>query len=99
MALFRQPSPVPHAPVPLPPVDLQRNPRRCPGGPPPAAAATPKPVIDRINTEIKKVLERPDNKLDDFEPWYMTPEQAQARIRADYEKHGRLVKAIGGSVN
>lgn len=64
-----------------------------------APAATPKPVIDRINTEIKKVLERPDNKLDDFEPWYMTPDQAQARIRADYEKHGKLVKAIGGNVN
>ncbi len=60
-----------------------------------APAATPKPVIDRLNAEIKKVLERPDNKLDAFEPWYTTPEEAQARVRMDYEKHGRLLKLIG----
>lgn len=60
-----------------------------------APAATPKPVIDRINAEIKKVLDRPDSKLADLEPWYMTPEQANARMRADYEKHGKLVKLIG----
>lgn len=60
-----------------------------------APAATPKPVIDRINAEIKKVLDRPDSKLAELEPWYMTPEQANARMRADYEKHGKLVKLIG----
>jgi tripartite-type tricarboxylate transporter receptor subunit TctC len=61
-----------------------------------APAGTPRPVIDRLNAEIKRALERPDNKLDDFEPWHLTPEQAAARMRADYEKHGRLLKAIGG---
>lgn len=64
-----------------------------------APAGTPRPVIDRVNAEIKRVLERPDSKLEDFEPWHMTPEQAATRIRADYEKHGRLVKAIGGTGN
>jgi len=62
-----------------------------------APAGTPKPIVDRLNAEIKKVLERPDNKLDAFEPWYTTPEQAQARVRTDYEKHGKLVKLIGKS--
>ena len=62
-------------------------------------AGLPRPIVDRLNAEIKKVLDRPDNKLGELEPWHMTPEQAQTRIRADYEKHGKLVKAIGGIPN
>ena len=60
-----------------------------------APAATPRPIVDRLNGEIKKVLERSDNKLDALEPWYMTPEQTQARFKADYEKQGKLFKIIG----
>lgn len=60
-----------------------------------APAGMPTSIVDRLNSEIKKALERPDNKLDAFEPWYMTPEQAQTRVRMDYEKHGKLVKLIG----
>ncbi len=60
-----------------------------------APAATPRPVIDRLNAEIKKVLDRPDSRLAELEPWHMTPEQAMARLRSDYEKHGKLVKLIG----
>jgi tripartite-type tricarboxylate transporter receptor subunit TctC len=60
-----------------------------------APAGTPKPVVDRMNAEIKKVLERPDNKLDSLEPWYMTPEQMAARMKTDYEKYGRIFKIIG----
>ena len=44
-----------------------------------------------LNGEIKKVLERPDNKLDAPEPWYMTP----ARFKADHEKYGGIFKVIG----
>src|SRR5688572_13045667 len=51
-----------------------------------APAGTPKPIVDRVNAEIKKVLESRDNKLDALEPWYMTPEQTAARFRSDYEK-------------
>jgi tripartite-type tricarboxylate transporter receptor subunit TctC len=60
-----------------------------------APAGTPKPVIDRLNAEIKKVQDSPDNKLDAFEPWYMTPEQTAQRLRADYEKYGKLIKLTG----
>ena len=60
-----------------------------------APAGTPRPIVDRLNAEIKKVLERPDNKLDALEPWYMTPEQTQARMRSDYEKYGKIFKIIG----
>jgi tripartite-type tricarboxylate transporter receptor subunit TctC len=60
-----------------------------------APAATPKPIIDRLNAEIRKVLERPDNKLDTLEPWYMTPEQMAARMKSDFDKYGKIFAIIG----
>jgi tripartite-type tricarboxylate transporter receptor subunit TctC len=60
-----------------------------------APAGTPKPIVDRVNAEIKKVLLAPDNKLQDLEPWYMTPEQTAARMRSDYDKYGKIFKVIG----
>lgn len=65
-----------------------------------APAGTPKAIIDRLNAEIKKALDSPDmkSKLESFEPWYMTPEQTQARIRSDYDKYGKLIKLTGTKV-
>ena len=60
-----------------------------------APAGTPKPIVDRVNGEIKKVLDSRDNKLQDLEPWYMTPEQTAARMKTDYEKYGKIFKIIG----
>jgi tripartite-type tricarboxylate transporter receptor subunit TctC len=60
-----------------------------------APAGTPKPIVDRINGEIRKVLDSRDNKLQDLEPWYMTPEQTAARMKTDYEKYGKIFKLIG----
>jgi tripartite-type tricarboxylate transporter receptor subunit TctC len=57
----------------------------------------PKPIVDRINAEIKKVLDSPDSRLDALEPWYMTPEQTAARMRSDYEKYGKIIKLTGAS--
>jgi len=36
-----------------------------------------------------------DNRLDAFEPWSMTPDQTAARMRADYEKYGTLIRLTG----
>lgn len=58
-------------------------------------AGLPKPVVDKLNAEIRKVLDSRDSRLDAFEPWYMTPGDTAARIKADYEKYGRLIKATG----
>jgi tripartite-type tricarboxylate transporter receptor subunit TctC len=60
-----------------------------------APAGTPKPVVDRLNAEIKKVIDSRDNRLDAFEPWYMTPEQTAARFKSDYDKYGKIFKVIG----
>jgi tripartite-type tricarboxylate transporter receptor subunit TctC len=58
-------------------------------------AGLPKPVVDKLNGEIKKVLDAPDHRLDAFEPWYMTPEQTAARMKSDYDKYGKLIRLTG----
>lgn len=62
-----------------------------------APAGTPKAIIDRLNAAIKKAMDSPDTmkKMESFEPWTMTPEQTEARIRSDYEKYGKLIKLTG----
>jgi len=62
-----------------------------------APAGTPKAIIDRLNAAIKRAIDSPDTmkKMEAFEPWTMTPEQTDARIRSDYEKYGKLIKLTG----
>ena len=60
-----------------------------------APARTPRPIVERLNAELKKILEHPDSRLAALEPWYMTPEELQARVRVDYEKYGRIFRMLG----
>jgi tripartite-type tricarboxylate transporter receptor subunit TctC len=62
-----------------------------------APAGTPKPVIDRLNTEIGKALAMPDVKAK-FEqqgviPTHMTPEQTAQHIRGEVTKWAQVIKA------
>jgi tripartite-type tricarboxylate transporter receptor subunit TctC len=63
------------------------------GGP----AGIPKPIINRIAAEIQKLAARPDTKEKlhamGSEPYYNTPEQTAALLRADIEKYGKIIKA------
>ncbi|MBC7780495.1 MAG: tripartite tricarboxylate transporter substrate binding protein [Proteobacteria bacterium] len=61
-----------------------------------APAALPKAIVDRVNAEIGRAIASPDTRkrLDEFEPWTMTPAQMAARIREDYDKHSRLMKTV-----
>ena len=67
-----------------------------------APAGTPKTVIDRLNAEVNRALRLPDvvQKLEHqvLDPWTSTPEEFNARLRADYEKYGRLVKLTGAKI-
>ncbi len=67
-----------------------------------APAGTPKPIIDRLNAEINKALAQPDivQKLENqaLDPSPGTTEEFNARIRADYEKYGRLVRLTGAKI-
>ncbi len=65
------------------------------GGP----AGIPKPIINRISAEIKKLLARPDtkeklNKLG-FEPFYNDPEQTATLLKSDVAKYARIIKDAG----
>lgn len=64
-----------------------------------APAGTPRPIIMRLNTEVKKVLAMPDVK--DFlfnqglDPAPGTPEQFGAYIKSEMVKWAKVVKASG----
>jgi tripartite-type tricarboxylate transporter receptor subunit TctC len=65
-------------------------------------AATPRPVVEKLNTEIRKALEHPDvaKNLSNqtLDPMPMTLDEFAARLKADYEKYDRLVKISGAKV-
>jgi len=64
---------------------------------------TPNAVIAKLRGEVNKVLAAADvkeklNAGGGLEPHSTTPEQFAALIRSDYNKYGKLVKAIGAKV-
>lgn len=60
---------------------------------------TPRAIIERLNTEVIAILNRPDvrDRLRDqgADPDPGTPEQLTAHIRAEIDRFTRLVKAVG----
>ena len=62
------------------------------GGP----AGIPKPIIDRISAEIRKLVALPETKEKlnalGSEPYYNNPEQTAALIRSDIAKYGKIIK-------
>jgi tripartite-type tricarboxylate transporter receptor subunit TctC len=64
-----------------------------------APAGTPKAVIDRLHAEIGKVLKMPDIEKNlanqALEPSLATTEEFNARLKVDYEKYGKLIRAAG----
>ena len=67
-----------------------------------APAATPRPVIDKLNAEIVKVLNAPEVRKNWSEqgaaPMPMTPEQFDKFLREDIAKWAGVVKATGMKV-
>jgi tripartite-type tricarboxylate transporter receptor subunit TctC len=61
-----------------------------------APAGTPKAIIDRLNTEIGKILAMPDVKAKFDQqgviPMHMTPEQTTQHIRGEVSKWGQVIK-------
>jgi tripartite-type tricarboxylate transporter receptor subunit TctC len=68
-----------------------------------APAGTPKPVVERLNAEIRRILASPEirEKLLAVasDPADMTPEQFGEFVRAETEKWARVVKASGAKVD
>lgn len=64
-----------------------------------APAGTPKPIVDRLNAELKKALADSGvaSKLtaQTLDPMHMTPEEFAARLKSDYDKYEKLIKISG----
>jgi tripartite-type tricarboxylate transporter receptor subunit TctC len=60
---------------------------------------TPKPIIDKLNADLAKVLAMPDVKEKfaalGVEPVSSTPEQFSAYIQSESAKYGKLIKEAG----
>ena len=68
-----------------------------------APAATPKPVIDKLNAELHKVLKDRGvaEKLSSqtLDPMFMSAEQFAARLKSDYDKYAKVIKESGARVD
>lgn len=64
-----------------------------------APPGTPKPIVDRLYTEIVKAMKAPEvaERVRGlaYEVWTLTPEEFAAHLRNDYAKWGSVVKAAG----
>jgi len=69
-----------------------------------SAAGTPEPVLASLHAEVNKLLAESDvrSKLHaagGLEPYISTPAEFTALIRSDYDKYGKVVKAVGVKVD
>jgi tripartite-type tricarboxylate transporter receptor subunit TctC len=68
-----------------------------------APAGTPKPIVDRLNAEIQKVLAQPDVKADFAKqgavPMQMSADEFGKFLTQDIEKWAKVVKASGAKVD
>jgi tripartite-type tricarboxylate transporter receptor subunit TctC len=68
-----------------------------------ATAGTPRPVVDRLNAEIRRIVAMPDIRdamaSQGAEPATDTPEEFAAIVKADVAKWARIVKATGAKPN
>ena len=65
-------------------------------------AATPKPIVERLNAEIRKAMEHPEvlkiMGSQTLDPMPMSPDQFAVRLKADYDKYEKLIKATGAKI-
>jgi tripartite-type tricarboxylate transporter receptor subunit TctC len=68
-----------------------------------APAGTPKPIVDKLNAEITKVIERPDVKggwaRQGAVPMVMSAAEFDKYLRDDIEKWAKVVQASGIKAN
>ena len=68
-----------------------------------APIGTPKPIIDKLNSEITAVMRRPDVVqawgAQGAEPTFMTPEEFEAFLRRDIDKWANVVKVSGAKAD
>jgi tripartite-type tricarboxylate transporter receptor subunit TctC len=68
-----------------------------------APVGVPQPIMDRLRAETIEVLKAPDviqrlATTGSGEPYFSTPDEFRARIRGDNEKYGKVIRAIGATL-
>jgi tripartite-type tricarboxylate transporter receptor subunit TctC len=62
-----------------------------------APAATPQPVVARLNTGLRSILASPDLRakfqLQGFEPFQSTPDEASRFLAAEVDRYAKLIKS------
>jgi tripartite-type tricarboxylate transporter receptor subunit TctC len=65
-------------------------------------AGTPKPIVDKLNAELKKAVEDPDvaSKLSAqvLDPMYATTEDFAKLLKSDYDRLEKVVKDSGARI-
>jgi tripartite-type tricarboxylate transporter receptor subunit TctC len=68
-----------------------------------AAAATPRPIVDRLNSEFRKALAHPDTAkilgAQTLDPMPMSPEEFGRLLKADYDKYEKVIKLSGAKLD
>jgi tripartite-type tricarboxylate transporter receptor subunit TctC len=62
-------------------------------------SGTPRPIVERLNSEFRKALEHPDAVrilgAQTLDPMPMTVDEFARRLRVDYDKYEKLIKSTG----
>lgn len=68
-----------------------------------APAGTPKPIVDKLNAELKKAVADPDVasnlSAQTLDPMHMTPEEFAKQMQVDYDKFGHVIKLSGARLD
>ena len=66
-------------------------------------AGTPKPIVDKLNAELKKAVADPsvasNLSAQSLDPMYMTPEEFAKTLKAEYDKYEHVVKLSGARID
>jgi len=66
-------------------------------------AATPRPLVERLNVEFRKALDHPEAKkvlgAQALDPMPMTVDEFAQRLKTDYDKYEKLIKSAGASAS
>ena len=66
-------------------------------------AGTPKPIVDRLNAELKKAVADPavasNLSSQSLDPMYMTPEEFARMLKSEYDKYEHVVKISGARID
>jgi len=64
-----------------------------------APAGTPRPIVEKLSTEIARILAMPDVKQQlaeqGLDTAYRSPAEFDALLRADHERFGKLIRSAG----